>query len=819
MISHVSTADLPAHRNKKAKNPSSAPPAPAPPLTAPEQTPNPSLNDMRIFYAADTNTAKFSLSKLRREQPNPQDWIDALLAALNIPSDRAALLKNQHMNYNKLNDSNILNSGSHNTFGYKQETREATIQEFILEQLAVIHQRASRIPDEHTFLLQLGAVLNGISRMLAHWLGDPGASEQILGKLTERLSPIPEASPGRTIPKRAGSLDWGNPVLMYLHDELNSQDAAAVLLRLSNTLEMEREDLFGLMETQTLIQLTAMKNLEQSGKNVHAARTKKLSIDDAAGLYSEVFLDQSLTRAENHAHTDAVPAEEHWSDAAAAKLQKLRALFLNPTQDSRPGKYQGNPPAIIKARRHEAKSFEQAAAQPGDAAGRQPEGAAPQPVADLRQKAIAGIAACCRGIDPDLNPDEAFCDGLLHTISNRIREAPVCITRFASDLLSRELAPQNRTPLERTMKPGTPVSYISLEELLTTDREIRFHRPRPGEPPEIAAGYTQPRAQRRDDRDISYTALLSAESPEGAERGISYPIFRSNKNRLFAGKQPDAQPAVFGTPCLLGAQNYHGLNQGLRAGTYGDVVLVFRKNRFQNCMYTFSDRLRGYTDPEAFVLNAFASLYNINHLLAELLVPGADAFGYLVRLGQALVRLALGQTGSNDDLEQLEVQIFDPISLSRDCISQVFFAQSVPDVQREQIKAAILDSQAPAAQGGQQTPDTSFYQYMKNELHMTSNSPTAHLYRKTNSASVRPKITFHQIFELLEDPLWETTLKTNFGFHSRHTGKPRTKEEAENFRKILAWFRKLREYKEAHPDMTEQELESFVNTASLPQSI
>ncbi len=95
------------------------------------------------------------------------------------------------------------------------------------------------------------------------------------------------------------------------------------------------------METQTLIQLTAMKNLEQSGKNVHAARTKKLSIDDAAGLYSEVFLGRSLTRAENHAHTDAAPDEEHWSDAATAKLQKLRTLFLDPAQDGRPGKYQG----------------------------------------------------------------------------------------------------------------------------------------------------------------------------------------------------------------------------------------------------------------------------------------------------------------------------------------------------------------------------------------------------------------------------------------------------------------------------------------------
>ncbi len=741
---------------------------------------------------------------------NPENLIDEILSVLGIVGKNAEKLKNSHMNFNQMNVKNILASGSHNIYDeYSPNTNEATIEDFIRAQLDLIRQcNPEDIP-----LMQMGAVLNGISRMLAHKLGDMSASDKILEKIMQKIrenfpdaQDVEEEKEENILREKINAFARGNPILMYLHSEINSHDASVMLMEQTRALGRESEEVFSLVQEQALIQIKAMRQLEDERKNVSAANTRKLAIADPIGLYSKNFIGQAVTE------------QGGWSRESEVDINKLHGKFINMPEATQMGKYQGNP-TLEKARRHEEKSYQGPRPENPDGERKLKE--------DLREKAKEGVKCCCRRerLSEPENGD-AGCFEVLDHIVNLLQEAPVVITRFASDLLARELSPSLPQNTDRALKPGTPLSYISLEELIGAEKDIRRHRPRNGEGPEIAQKYTLARSTQAAG-DFSYTALLSEDSEEGRERGISYPVFRSNKNRLYAGKQQDAlqavnqqnaRQAVFGTLNLLGEHNYHGLNQGREAGTYGDVVMVFRKDKLQNCMYTLGDRMRGYTRLDAFVYNAFA-LYGDNmqnrdqnseqngktHFERELLVPKRENSKGVLPID--LIYLARDKKVKYSSFEELEVQIFDTVKLNRDFISEVYFASSVSDEQRDAIKNAIAG--APAADG---QADTMFYQYIENECKVRPHLPMDYLYDKTSGDKARTKMTIEQVKQVLNAPNYEEMLRDRYGFHAKHTWKSRTEDETRKYQEILEWFRTIKGYMAEHGgDLQDQELEDIIN--------
>lgn len=720
----------------------------------------------------------------------PQEWIESILEALGIGAEAGTTLKSQHMNFNKMNDANAVPGHPYNTFGYDSNTTEATIYDSILAQLTQI---GSSDTDAFTPLMQMGAVLNGVSRMLARKLGDMSASDHILSKIMERLSDTSDDAKEVRLRESINAFAQRNPILMYLHNEINSHDASVMLLERSKALGMERPELFRLMERQALFQLRAMKTLQENEQNVSAALTYKLAIDDAAGLYSDAFIRQAITE----------------KGALSGDVDKLHRRFMEIPESAQKGKYRVNP-TLEKAQKHEAKSFETIDGES-------------RIKSTLQDKARAGAAWCHHMLYPSepLKDDGEYSD-ILNNIVNRLRDAPIAIARFASDLLSRELSAD---PALRTgaLEAGTPFSHITLEELILADREIRRHRP--GENLEHPDRYIPARSGPAANT-FPYIALLSEESAEGKERGISYPIFRSNKNRLFGGKQPDA-PAVFGTLNLLGRRSYHGLKEGVKAGTYGDVVLVFRNHVLNTCVYTLGDRMRGYTRLDAFVYNAFAMVGDGNMQESystqreqEFLIPGNKSFLAQKDLILNLFRLEY-RNEFIGDFNALEVQIFDRIELSRNFISEVYFAASVPEEQRDQIKTAIMANTAASPQAAATPPSTRFYQYIANRHSIRAHLPMDFLYDKSDGTTPRAKMTLQQVKELLDDPNYLDTLKDRFGFHDRHTGKLRTKEEDARFDQIIEWFNVIRDHKASHPDLSDAELTDIIECGlpSWPEQI
>lgn len=705
---------------------------------------------------------------LDQENPDPAGWLDALLGHLGISGASASELKGRHMNYNQLNHNNILESGDRNTYGEMPNRPEATIGEYI----GKLIRKTGADRNEMTGLMQMGEAVNGIARMLAHRLGDMSAADQIAQKLMERFQGmLSEEEAGDARIARIGAFARENPILMYLHHEINSHDAAVMLLERMDALGKNREETFELFKMQAQNQIRTMKELETGEhKNVHAVRTNILSIDDAAGLYSRRFLETS-------------PDELDELEA----VEKLRRIFGDMEQDAQLGKYGQANPTLEKARRHERKSFtgeEQTEAHIKT---------------DLRNKALAGLIRCHQNVTGE-RIDDPEAQRILSEIVARISAAPITITRFASDLLSRELAQGQgdgggaNVPAG-VLKAGTPSAYITLDELLglqAFNQEIRYS-------PQPSGRYRAPRIRNDNGAgDIVYTSLLSEESGEGRARGISYPVFRSNKNRLFAARQKEAPRAVFGALCLLGEGDFYGLGHGMQAGTYGDVVFVFRPNAFRNCMYTFGDRMRGYTNLTAFVYNAFAIFGDNAHFQSEILVPGAKGFSGIVGLANDLVRLGKGLTNFTNNFEMLEVQIFDTIRLSKRYIQEVVFAQSIPEEQRLQIKSRIEGGRAEPPEGQQ---DIRFYAYASGQIE----PPTSRLYDKSTDND-REKMTDEQMMVLLSRTTFENDLKERFGFHDRHRWKGRTEEENAYIRQLIAQIRRLKQQKEGEPLLTENDM-------------
>lgn len=783
-MAHAS-APKPAFRSKSSYKKAS----PAPFTGRTGQTSGLSFADVRIHYSSNVvQCHNFFTDQTGR---SADQMIDAIFRALHIDAQKAANLKNNHMNFNQINGVSPARTAD------GASVPEATVYDFILAQLEQIAQLETREGSDFSHL-KTGAVLNGISRMLAHKLGDMSASDKILQKITERLSDVQDDPEEAALRQKINAFAQENPIFMYLHNEVNAHDASVMLLERTVALKTEQEEdaaarerIFELMNQQALTRIMALKDLQSQNKNVISLRTSRLYFEDPIGLYSQSFIEQT-------AGDDGT-----WSESSQRIINKLKRIFLHIDPNARTGKYANNH-TLEKARHHERKSFED------------PD-IGPSLKQDLRIRAAQGIGNCFHAIfsdEPEKSENE--CLDLLNRIVQKLSDAPVMISRFASDLLARELAPQNADPQGQALEAGTPRSYITLEELINAQNEIR--RFPPGQQPDLNA-YT-PANSVQTPGSFSYTALLPDNPGESATRGVTYPIFRSNKNRLYAAKTQDAQPAIFGTLNLLRERRHNGLVQyGSSSGTYGNVVLVFRKNILRNCMYTLGDRMRGYTNLEAFVYNAFAPYAHENpeardaELASETLIPGYTNFDSINPLVNKLLLLGLDKTDSKQGFEDLEVQIFDTVRLSRQFISEVYFAGSVPDEQKQAIQDAIANTGAAMpVPDAPQPRATQFYQYGLPVVTFGSDLILNTLYNKRSTASPRPKMNMEQLIALLRADDYENTLRENYGFHSTHRLMWRTHAENEHYQKILQWFERVRAYMASRPDqLSDQELAAFID--------
>lgn len=770
-------------------SPKKAPPAPS--ACSHGEAAGLSFADVQIHYNNNSGVVQCHDFFTSHANQTLDQVINAMFDILGIDAQAAENLKRRHMNFNQVNGLSPARPAN------TAPVTEATIQDFILAQLERLEPPEAE--EDHDFsLMKTGAILNGISRMLAHKLGDVSATDKILQKIMERLSQAQDSPAEVLLRQKINAYARENPILAYLHDEVNSHDASVLLLEQTAALKTgqetdaaARERIFTLMERQALVRIRALKDLQSHGKNIVSMPTSRLYFEDPIGLYSQNFLDR------------VIDGDGAWNAPAQRGVDKLKDAFLHIAPNARIGKHAGSP-TLAKARHHERKSYEGPVA-------------APQLCQNLQDRAVQGIKNCFHALFPDQPAKEdAACRVLLGTIVEKLREAPVMISRFASDLLARELSSQSEDLEGRTLKAGTPHSYVTLDELVNAQHEIR--RLPPGQQPDPDT-YT-PANSVQPPESFSYTALLPNNAKEAIARGVTYPIFRSNKNRLYAAKTQDSQPAVFGTLDLLGERMHHGLVRfGSREGTYGDVVLVFRKNVFQNLMYTLGDRMRGYTSLEAFVYNAFApyAAGNSNiELASEALIPGYTNFDAVNCLVGKLLFLGLGETSRIRYFEDLEVQIFDPVQLSRAFIREIYFAGNVPIPQRRQIRDAIngavpaLDPHSPG--------NTLFYQY---PLEHSSGKELIldQLYDKTSATPTRAHMTSSQLIALLDAENYEDILRQNYGFHSSHQLKWRTRAENEQYQKILQWLKRVRAYRASRPEaLSNQELNDFINgTFELPE--
>lgn len=728
----------------------------------------------------------------------PDDIIDAIFQALNIDAQKAANLKETHMNFNQINGvSPTRTEGS-------AHIAEATIYDFIHAQIARFESREG----EDFSHMKTGAILNGISRMLAHKLGDMSASDKILQKIMERLSDAQDDPAEVSLRQKINAYAQENPILMYLHDEVNSHDASVMLLQRTAALKKDQEEdaaarerIFDLMNQQALTRIMALKDLQSQNKNVISLRTSMLYFKDPIGLYSQSFIER------------IVDGNDRWSEPSQDIIDHLKSKFMDIAPNAQADKYADNP-TWKKASHHERKSYENPEVRQNLKQ-------------DLQHKAAQGIKNCFRA-KFETEPEKDWL-ALLNGIVQKLRDAPVMISRFASDLLARELATQNEDPQGKALEAGTPLSYITLEELINAQNEIR--RFPPGQQPALNT-YT-PANSVKTPGSFSYTALLlPGNAGESAARGVTYPIFRANKNRMYAAKTQDTKPAIFGTLNLLRERRHNGLVQhGTLQGTYGDVVLVFRKNILHNCVYTLGDRMRGYTNLEAFVYNAFAPYAYKNSedsndrntaLDSETLIPGYTDFNSIDNLVNKLLLLGLDQTDSIQGFEDLEVQIFDTVQLSREFISEIYFAGCVTDEQKQAIQNAIANTQAARAEPDAPQPrETQFYQYRNLPVETSGRKLILDkLYDKHSTDSPRAHMNMEQLISLLRADDYQDTLRENYGFHSTHQPLMwRTDAEKEHYQKILQWFERVRAYMASRPDpLSDQELASFIEgNFSLPE--
>lgn len=636
----------------------------------------------------------------------PDMPVDALEAVLNVP-----------MNFD------AINSQEGNIHPQNSPISTGTVRDFILEQLTLPHLQSSSSHDIAT--LRIAAVINGLGRALATKAGDLHARDAILEKLASRM---------RIDNHEALMLSRENPFLLYIHDEINSHDAALMVVKRAESLNWPPLEFAGTLRHQALLQLKSLRSLN-SRTDISAKRTVTLSVDDAFGLYSGEFL-------KNRPSDDSgwVPDEYEKTDKIMLHIMHI----LDGRESRSQGKAApGESRTVRKARMHEKKV--------ADILPDSPEHVS----ASFLDKAILHIMFLLKDEDPrPIDQKKAEAAHALQKMIDALKDADITISRFADSLLDKELRPGS----SRLLQPGTTPAYITLTDLIMSDKPIRADFP--GIPDEISQHFFLPRTIPSQDPDeIAFTPFLIADSREGTARKSVYPVFRNYKNALFSGKSSLVpERAIFGSLCFDPSGSAHGFDKsGKTAGTYGDVTFVLDSSVKSSgkVIYTNTDRGRGYTNLEAFVCSLFQpSRADPDFIFSEQYLKGKDSMAMAFDiLPQALLNFAYyGQPDIHNISQNLEVQIFMDLELSKNHIKEVYFASDVPQDKRDRIQAALSGATLTPDLGH---PDIVFYQYTNrydfdHDAHLRF--ALDNLYDKSSAPEARTLITREQLRDLLDNP-------------------------------------------------------------------
>lgn len=636
-----------------------------------------------------------------------------------------------------------------------------TVKDYILEQFAALvptsqdsastESSLPKQPSPDIDMLKTAAVINGLGRALATKAGDLSARDMIVDKIAAKITAYSQ----ETL-----LLSRENPFVLYIHDEINSHDAALMVVERAEILHLPPLEFAEKLKRQALLQLMSLRSLN-SQKDIAAKRTKVLSVDDAFGLYSEKFLTSPTAGASEE--------DERIDKIMVHIMHILEGRECRSQGKAAPGEVR----AVRKAQMHERKV---AGILPGSL----------HPSSSFLDRAILHIMLLLPDEEPTLlTQKKTEAKQALQEMVNVLNGASITISRFSDSLLAKELKPGS----PRILRPGTMPAYITLAELISANKPIRTDFP--GIAPNIAQNYFIPRNTPSHNPDeIAFTPFLVPDSHEGYARKSVYPIFRNYKNAVFSGKSSlEPEHAIFGSLCFDPFGSAHGFDKGGKAaGTYGDVTLVLDPSVKSSgkIIYTNTDRGRGYTNLETFVCSLFQSdKDDLDFFYHEQYIKGTDSLAMaFTTLPRALFNYAHNRQADTEGISQnLEVQIFMDLELSKNHIKEVYFASDVPQGKRDQIRAALSGATVSPDLGH---PDITFYQYT--DEHNFQNEhlqyTLQHLYDKASNPESRTLITQEQLRTLLANP--ETLLAQATALYSGKPSSKHTPGKGREFYKIMA---------------------------------
>lgn len=165
---------------------------------------------------------------------------------------------------------------------------EGSIAEYIIAQLNLLKQADES--DE----VKNSTVIVGIARALAQLIGDVGAENRIARRINDLLykKNYPES-------KLVNALARSNPLLKFLHNELNLHDTAVLIIRRANRSEKGHAQMWELLKKKLLIELKSL-----SPDMYATMKGGRFDMTHSFGMYNSEFMRSALVDGELSADAD-----------------------------------------------------------------------------------------------------------------------------------------------------------------------------------------------------------------------------------------------------------------------------------------------------------------------------------------------------------------------------------------------------------------------------------------------------------------------------------------------------------------------------------
>lgn len=411
---------------------------------------------------------------------------------------------------------------------------EGTIEDYVIEQLINLKKQGDAEIDAS---LRNSIIIQGMARGLAQKLGDLNAENRIARRLVHEKQELK----GKEGFRYVDSLARSNPVIKYLHRELNLNDALMLIVIRARRAGMDKMKMLTVMVEKALNELVSIRK-----EMVANSFGGQFAVDNSFGLYNSSFLTSHLQ-------------DNHWTDFANGKIQKLSdRLKKDP-----PCKFTDTRDIAVKrAQLHDRKMSEKATN------GLVTDKMAALMDGKLMQKDKPAVIPEKK--TPERGKEQVA--GKIEAMLQLLEKADITIARRSDSLMEKDLK-------KSALLSGNLTKYKSLEAVKTDG----------------------PASDTSIEKGISFIPLL--EKAEG-DRGKYYPLFRTRKDHIYNGKtwKKRQQIPIFGALDYCD-EDVHGLLRGgYKEGYYGDVVFVLNKGMIKNkVIYTNKATGRSYTDLRMFL--------------------------------------------------------------------------------------------------------------------------------------------------------------------------------------------------------------------------